>query len=1406
MFNINFKTIALARRLLGLTILITLILVINSFSQGITLTTYPTHIVNQDETMRVRWKESIEATLYFGVQSGLYDNHLVVSAEKKIEFVPASEGMAAGIYYCRISNGLVHSREFLLYVESKQAPNCHTPQNGSVISTISPKFVWDTVMGIPFYHFILSDQPVNLVEDDSGEVHIEGANIIYQAITDQTEINYGAPDPSGYFEQLNGIVPPLLNDKTYNWIVLNNFGNNPALSSIVQSGVQGFFLNVPVDLSAPLLISPVQGVSLSGQDIEFSWQTVNNAKSYQFELFELIEEDGSTSTLPVWQVVTTATNIHLPARITLKNSFYEWHVIALNVSGKGVVSERRNFTYQVPYGILNISTFTSSGNALSRVNVKTKPIQGSGENVDYSTTDSGILELNLQPGTYQFSCSKFGYGDTVLTTDIDVNQSSNLSIYLKSLPRLIIGNVVNQNDLPLANAQIIAIDLFQRHSKTMISDLTGKFQFPLAASIYGLFAVKSGYLPIDTLQIDLLSQSEINLTTPLILKENTSKLLGKVTNQNGLPLFGAQVEAKGSEGQVITRTDMNGAFQLTIGSGTWDLFVKKIGYSQESPRTITINENQTITLSPDLILNSQAAQISGLITDADKGIEQVEVSAISFQGNSFSTQSNAKGLFTISVTPGSYDLYFHREGYVEPLPQHLDLQSNQNLNDLIITMFPALAHVSGTIISGGIPLHEAIITNGTALDTSRINGYYELKLSPGTHQLYVVKPGYFQSGLQQINIVSGEIISNHQIELFPQAAIIKGRIMSNNQVVPYAHVSAVQNNDTLTTSSNTDGTFLFSVGPGIWKLFAQREGYQTNSYPDIAVQSEQTLQGIEINLTANSGIITGQVKDSQNLKLAQAFIVCQERDIQAFTNNVGNYTFLVSPGNLTLSAFKQGYSKQILDVMVSSNQTKTLGFTLYKLGTISGQITDPTGTPINQSNVLAIQGSDTLTNFSDYTGEYQLDLSEGTYNLLADKLGYAGMQQQVTVQNGQFITNNIELQFKPEEIAQLSGRITVDNQYILPGTLVMVTGRLNREELTDLSGNYMIQQLEADFDYTVQPIMNGYFFAPQSHSYTPLTETKTEQNFVATLYGDLSNNQEVSSFDGSLVLRIAARKNIEPYFTSFPRDSLAADVSGNKKISSFDASLIFRYTVGLINKFPAQKKVSFPKMKTITQEPFIVQYELEILNKDTNKLTIFGSELPQFYSLGAILKYAAKSFEPFSITPSKAINSMYREWSYHNGELFIAFAGTEKTSCTDTLFTINFHSTGEQTEFNVDELFELQLELDEGAIPISIERKLNIPDRFYVTQNYPNPFNNSTVFKIWVPKTHDKKSTKLHVEIYNILGQKVSTIIDQNLQPGYYQFRWSSNSNNNELLASGLYLLLVRYAHFRELKKMLLVR
>ncbi len=1403
----NFKTSSKAR-LLFIAIIINFFPVANGFSQQITLTKYPTQIVFQDDSVQVEWAESIEATLYFGEQSGLYDKHVAVSAVKKIVFQPLSQGMTNKIYYCRISNGLIHSREFPLYIESAFAPNARSPKNGAVISTISPRFEWDPVPGIPFYHLIVSDQPVTLAEDEAGELHLEGANIIYSAITDKTEITYGEPDPSGCFNQSNGIVPPLLNSKTYNWIILNNYGGDSNLSSIIQSGVQSFSVNISVNLAPPVLISPFQGATLSDEKIEFAWQPVANAHSYQFEIFEQIEERGSTSSLPVWQVITTAYRLSFPARTVLKNGYFEWHVIALDEAGKGVVSERRHFTYSVPSGKLNIATLTENGNNLSRVAVKIIPIQGNGETVDYSTTDSGTLELELQPGSYQLSFSKIGFRDTVLTADIEVNQSSQLRIYLKMLSRTVIGSVADQNDAPVSHAHIIAIDLLNSHQKRLMSDVSGRFQFPLSASVYKLFAEKSGYLPGDTVQIDLTSQSEISLSAPLKLKENTSQIFGKVTNQNGLPIFGVKVEAVKDNIRISTLSDMNGAFQMTVASGSWEIFAQKPGYSQVNPRTISIEENQTITLSPDLIIHSDAASVSGLITDGNRGIARVNIAAVSSQGNTFTTKSNDKGSFSINLPADSYQLYFHHEQYVDPAPQHLALDPYQNISDLVVNMSPALSEITGKIISQGVGLDNAIVTNGTAYDTSRLDGSYDLKLAPGTHQLFVKKAGYFQSNFSEITVKAGETVTNYNIELQPGAATIKGRIISENHPLPYASVMAIQGTDTLTCYSDIKGNFSFFVAPGLWKLVANKEGYLTGSYPDIAVQANQVLQGIEIILAANYGIVKGQIVDSQNNKISQALVICQQRNQQAISDNNGNYSLRVSPGDLTFTVSKEGYEDQSANATIRQNETTTLNFVLNKYGAVTGKITDPNGTPINRATVIAFQGSDTLEDKSDYAGEYRLNLPGGTYQLQADKLGYAAVTQQISLQNAQILIKNIELPFKPEEIAEISGQILVDDRFPLAGALIKLSGKESRETQTDLNGNYLIQQLESQFSYTLKPIKDSYFFLPPYRDYHPLTETKTGQNFTATLFGDLSNNQEVSSFDGSLVLRISARKNISPYFTNFPRDSLAADVSGNKKISSFDASLIFRYTVGLISRFPVQDSIKIGKASSTGGKKVIVRYEFKKLNDDTQRLIVFGFESLQFYSLDAILSYPVAFFEPIEIHLAEALRGMHKEWNYQSGNLFIALAGTEKISfsCADTLFSVDFHYRTSEKVTNQDELFDLQLNFDEGAFQISTERKTNIPERFYVSQNYPNPFNSATVFEIWLPKLSQRKSSRLRVEIYNLLGQKIETLVDRELQPGFYRFRWPKDSTHDANLSSGLYFVLVRYDKYRALKKMVLVR
>lgn len=89
-----------------------------------------------------------------------------------------------------------------------------------------------------------------------------------------------------------------------------------------------------------------------------------------------------------------------------------------------------------------------------------------------------------------------------------------------------------------------------------------------------------------------------------------------------------------------------------------------------------------------------------------------------------------------------------------------------------------------------------------------------------------------------------------------------------------------------------------------------------------------------------------------------------------------------------------------------------------------------------------------------------------------------------------------------------------------------------------------------------------------------------------------------------------------------------------------------------------------------------------------------------------------------------------------------------------------------------------------------------LPNTYALSQNYPNPFNASTVIKYTVPEL-----AWVTLEVYNSLGQRVTTLIDENKPAGYHSVNWDAN-----YLASGIYFYRMTAGNFRESRKMVLVK
>ena len=88
------------------------------------------------------------------------------------------------------------------------------------------------------------------------------------------------------------------------------------------------------------------------------------------------------------------------------------------------------------------------------------------------------------------------------------------------------------------------------------------------------------------------------------------------------------------------------------------------------------------------------------------------------------------------------------------------------------------------------------------------------------------------------------------------------------------------------------------------------------------------------------------------------------------------------------------------------------------------------------------------------------------------------------------------------------------------------------------------------------------------------------------------------------------------------------------------------------------------------------------------------------------------------------------------------------------------------------------------------------PIDFNLAQNYPNPFNAETVIKFKIAKP-----AKVNLSIYNVMGQQVTELINDFLQPDVYHLNW-----NAEGLGSGVYFYQLKAGEFTKIKKMVLIR
>ncbi|MBK9098488.1 MAG: T9SS type A sorting domain-containing protein [bacterium] len=106
---------------------------------------------------------------------------------------------------------------------------------------------------------------------------------------------------------------------------------------------------------------------------------------------------------------------------------------------------------------------------------------------------------------------------------------------------------------------------------------------------------------------------------------------------------------------------------------------------------------------------------------------------------------------------------------------------------------------------------------------------------------------------------------------------------------------------------------------------------------------------------------------------------------------------------------------------------------------------------------------------------------------------------------------------------------------------------------------------------------------------------------------------------------------------------------------------------------------------------------------------------------------------------------------------------------------------------------------------VSVDNEIPMISNFKLEQNYPNPFNPSTNIG-FVIASEAKQSQPVTLKVYDVLGNEVATLVNEELSAGEYEVTFDVGASRDLSLSSGIYFYTLRAGEFVQTKKMVLMK
>ncbi len=320
------------------------------------------------------------------------------------------------------------------------------------------------------------------------------------------------------------------------------------------------------------------------------------------------------------------------------------------------------------------------------------------------------------------------------------------------------------------------------------------------------------------------------------------------------------------------------------------------------------------------------------------------------------------------------------------------------------------------------------------------------------------------------------------------------------------------------------------------------------------------------------------------------------------------------------------------------------------------------------------------------------------------------------------------------------------------------------------------------------------------------------------LLGDADRDVQVSRCDAMGVLNhVVGRNGI---------DLTAADVTGNGTVTAYDAAHILQQVAGIIDCFPADPGCNSPVKHTVPVEQTLpmdvtVTAPDTIMQTDstTIALPIYVSDLGgqgvlsfQFtlafdstlLTAGGVEVAGTVSENMMLATKSEPgqihISAAWKDTLNGSGTLLYVYLTSGYSVGTSPLSFQNFSfNEGIPAAITQDGMIQVgYLGIEDGSQPVK---------RFALYQNYPNPFNPETNLRFQIPQWGRSGRGFVKLQIFDLQGRIVRTLVNKKLAPGSYNIRWDGKDDNGAQVASGVYFYrLTAGSSFVATRKMVLLR